>query len=196
MRRLEGSGTIPCAGGAQEDPRLYMNQNNDKMRVEIDERLAALAVRVWRMAPALSSHDTAGYLVDPLVRTALAAYTVHGDRGAASFEEHLRNRLQAAVEIHRGLLLVRRLELVSPGSGIEEMIDDAEVLVKMFFSGVRTMESRKDGNGSNGARRFETAAREGDDDPFEASWSSGAKEPVKAPPAPPARPVKRGPGRG
>lgn len=173
-------------------PHATMNQNNDKSRDnEREERQLAWAANVLHATKGLNAIGPAEQVVDELIKATLGAYVRFGDRGTQEFFQSIKNRCQATFEARRVLLLARRAELCSPGA-LDELIDEADILMRMDFSAIRTMEQRR-GSGAPAGRGFESPPGAEEDVPFD-GWrgnGAGAAESKASPAARPRRPAAR-----
>ncbi|WP_404420621.1 hypothetical protein [Nibricoccus sp. IMCC34717] len=148
-----------------------MNQSTDKAREEMDERLLAWAAQVARVSKTLNAIGPSEQIVIELVRVASAAYARHGERGTLEFLQQIKDKVQCLFEARRLLILSRQAEFAAPGS-LDELIEEADILMRMGFSAIATIEGKRNG-GAQAPRSFEAPSREVADVPFEEGWRNG-----------------------
>ena len=164
---------------------MNTNTNTDKSRDgEREERQLVWTINVLHMAKTLNAMGPTEHVVNELVKAATQAYVRHGERGTLDFFQQIKSRCQTTWEARRWLLVARRADMAPPGA-LDELIDEADILMRMDFSAIRTMEMKRGGGGAPG-RSFEAPPAGADDDvPFEGWRPSGAaaaegKAPVAA----------------
>lgn len=142
-----------------------MNQNNDQMRADIEERFLSTVGKILRATRSMTPSGPESYVVEQLVRSATTAYAVHGERGTLDFLQQLKDCCQNLWEARRWLLIAQRAEFTPAGS-LSELIEETDILMRIYFSSIRTVEGKRDPS-----KRFD-AGRE-DDVPYDGSWTSG-----------------------
>jgi hypothetical protein len=149
-----------------------MNQTTDKAREELDERLLTWAAQVARVSKTLNAIGPSEQIVIELVRVASAAYARHGERGTLEFLQQIKDKVQCLFEARRLLILCRQAEFAAPGS-LDELIEEADILMRMGFSAIATIEGKRNG-GAPAPRTFDAPSREVADVPFEDGWRGNA----------------------
>ncbi|MDX2188201.1 MAG: hypothetical protein SFV32_14815 [Opitutaceae bacterium] len=154
-----------------------MNQTTDKGREELDERLLSWAANVVRASKTLNAIGPAEHVVNELVRVSAAAYARHGERGALDFLQQIKSKVQCLFEARRLLILARQADFAAPGS-LDELIEEADILMRMGFSAIATIEGKRNG-AAPASRSFEAPSREVADVPFEDGWRNGPSSEAK-----------------
>ena len=85
-------------------------------------------------------------MAEQLLRTATAAYFRHGEaEGSASakaFADKFRECLIELRTARRALQLLAKAGLPCDGVAVRSLLEDADILVRIFFSSIRTLEAK------------------------------------------------------
>jgi hypothetical protein len=85
-------------------------------------------------------------VADAILNQALAAYYAHGQAGgspsAKEFTEKFRETLEQLRLLRRTLYLLQVMALPCDGSAVTKGLEDADILVRIFFSSIRTLTNK------------------------------------------------------
>lgn len=114
-----------------------------KLRVyDLEERLLAFAVRVVRVTESMGRSRARRYVADQLLRSGSSPYGHHGEVESAESRDDFVHKLRVCHkelrECRRWLRLVQRVPLVAKPERLTELIEEAEQLIRIFTTSVRT----------------------------------------------------------
>lgn len=114
-----------------------MNQKYD-----LEERLLEYSVRIIKIVEMLPNTRTGNHIAGQLLRSGTSPYPNHGEAQAAEsqkdFVHKLRISLKELRESLRWLKLIQRIPLIENSKLMDEILNETEELIKIFFSSIKT----------------------------------------------------------
>lgn len=111
---------------------------------DLSDRLLAFTSGLLGLSASLPEDRAGGHLAEQLLRTATAAYFRHGEAegspSAKDFTEKFRACLVELRTARRTLQLLEKAGLPCDGQAVRSLLEDADTLVRIFFSSIRTLE--------------------------------------------------------
>ena len=112
-------------------------------RFDLEERLLEFSARIIRLVDALPTTRAANHLAGQLLRSGTSPYGNHGEIEAAESRKDFIHKLKICLkelkETRRWLRLVSKAALL-PARKLAPILNEAEELIKIFFSSIRTAE--------------------------------------------------------
>ncbi len=112
----------------------------------MSDRLLAFTSGLLGLSASLPEDRAGGHLAEQLLRTATAAYFRHGEAegspSAKDFAEKFRACLVELRTARRTLQLLEKAGLPCDGQAVRSLLEDADILVRIFFSSIRTLENK------------------------------------------------------
>ena len=116
-------------------------------KFDLEERLLAFSVRVIRVTEAMKKTRAGLHLADQLLRAGTAPYGQHGEAEGAESRDDFIHKLKLCYkelrEARRWLMLVQRVELVANPPSLNELIGEADELVRIFAASLRTAQRNR-----------------------------------------------------
>ena len=116
-------------------------------RYDLEDRLLEFAVRVIGVTTSLERSRAATHIGDQLLRAGTSPYGNHGEVEGAESRDDFLHKLKVCYkelrEARRWLRLVRRVPLVSEPALLDDLITEAEELVRIFAASIRTTERNR-----------------------------------------------------
>lgn len=113
---------------------------------DVSERLLAFCSGMLGLAASLPEDRAGGVIADNLLRSATGAYFRHGEaEGSPSAKEFAEKFRQALTELRiarRTLQLLHKAGLPCDGSAVRMGLEEVDILIRIFFSSIRTLENR------------------------------------------------------
>ena len=114
-----------------------MNQKYD-----LEERLLVYSVRIIKIIEMLPNTRTGNHIAGQLLRSGTSPYPNHGEAQAAEsqkdFVHKLRISLKELRESYRWLKLIQRVPLIDDSELLNDIINETEELIKIFFTSIKT----------------------------------------------------------
>jgi four helix bundle protein len=113
---------------------------------DVSDRLLAFTSTLLGLAGSLPEDRAGGHLAEQLLRSATAAYFRHGEaEGSPSAKEFCDKFRACLAELRiarRALQLLEKAGLPCDGQAVREGLEEADILIRIFFSSIRTLENR------------------------------------------------------
>jgi len=120
-------------------------QNNAKRQVpDVQTRLEEFVASALVVAGSLPEDKTGNLISDLLTEQALAAFYAHGEAegsvSAKAFADKFRQALVSLRKFRRTIALLRVTAIPCNGEAVRTLEEEADILVRIFFSSLRTLE--------------------------------------------------------
>ncbi|NDF98679.1 MAG: four helix bundle protein [Chitinophagia bacterium] len=113
---------------------------------DVSDRLLAFTSTLLGLAGSLPEDRAGGHLAEQLLRSATAAYFKHGEAegspSAKEFCDKFRACLAELRVARRALQLLEKAGLPCDGQSVREGLEEADILIRIFFSSIRTLENK------------------------------------------------------
>jgi four helix bundle protein len=124
-----------------------MRKAEQKQTYDLEERLLDYSVRIIKIVELLPNTRTGNHVAAQLLRSGTSPYPNHGEAQAAEspkdFVHKLRISLKELRETNRWLKLIGRVPLIDKTELLDDMSQETEELIKIFFSSIRTSEKKQ-----------------------------------------------------
>ena len=125
---------------------MKKQKKNEQRTPDISERLLTLTAKVMSLSASLPDDRVGAKVTDELTTLAMLAYRNHGlaegSPSAKEFAEKFRDVLKNLREIRRTLHIVEKVGFPCDGQTLRELLEETDLLIRIFFSSIRTLESR------------------------------------------------------
>lgn len=119
---------------------------NERRGSDVSDRLLAFTSGMLGLSASLPEDRAGGHLAEQLLRTATAAYFRHGEAegspSAQAFAEKFRAALMELRTARRALQLLEKAGLPCDGQAVRSLLEEVDILIRIFFTSIRTLESR------------------------------------------------------
>src|SRR4051794_7180364 len=126
--------------------RRTSNGKDGRAVWDLEERLLDFGARIVRLAESLPKGRAGSHIGGQLLRSGTSPLFNHGEaesaESRADFLHKLHLFLKELRETHRCLKLIQRVPLVRPASKLDALVQEADELVRIFVSSVRTAAKR------------------------------------------------------
>ena len=123
-----------------------MPKKTTRERSDVSERLLTFTSGMLGLAGSLPDDRAGGHLAEQLLRTATAAYLRHGEAegsySAKEFCDKFRACLAELRIARRVLQLLESAGLPCDGQQVRTLLEEVDILIRIFFSSIRTLESK------------------------------------------------------
>jgi hypothetical protein len=113
---------------------------------DLSDRLRSFTADMATLAASLPEDRAGARLADTILNQSLAAYYAHGQAegspSAKEFTEKFRETLEQLRLLRRTLYLLQVMALPCDGSAVTKGLEDADILVRIFFSSIRTLTNK------------------------------------------------------
>jgi hypothetical protein len=113
---------------------------------DLSDRLRSFTADMTTLAASLPEDRAGARVADTILNQSLAAYYAHGQAegspSAKEFTEKFRETLEQLRLLRRTLYLLQVMALPCDGSAVTKGLEDADILVRIFFSSIRTLTSK------------------------------------------------------
>lgn len=113
---------------------------------DLSDRLLGFTSTLLGLAGSLPEDRAGGHLAEQLLRSATAVYFRHGEaEGSPSAKEFCDKFRACLAELRiarRALQLLERAGLPCDGQALRTALEEADILIRIFFSSVRTLENK------------------------------------------------------
>lgn len=120
---------------------------------DVSDRLLSFCSSMLGLAGSLPEDRAGGHLAESLLRSSTGAYFRHGEaEGSPSAREFAEKFRQALAELRvarRALQLLERAGLPCDGTAVRYGLEEVDILIRIFFSSIRTLESKEPLGGLN-----------------------------------------------
>lgn len=114
---------------------------------DVSDRLRDFASDMLGLAGQLPEDRAGNILADALLKHAVASYFRHGEAegspSAEAFANKFRECLGELRTLRRTLTLLHGSGIVCSRLAIEKGLEDCDILIRIFFSSIRTLEANK-----------------------------------------------------
>ena len=118
-------------------------------KFDLEERLLEFAVRIIRVTESMVRTPAGRYVADQLLRSGTSPYGHHGEAEGAESRDDFIHKLRICYkelrEARRWLRLTQRTPLVPKPVLLDELTTEAEELIRIFSSSIRTADSNRAG---------------------------------------------------
>ena len=117
-------------------------------KFDLEERLLEFAVRIIRVTESMHRSPAGIYVADQLLRSGTSPYGHHGEAEGAESRDDFIHKLKVCYkelrEARRWLRLTQRTPLVAKPELLDELLNEAEELVRIFAASIRTAEKNRE----------------------------------------------------
>ena len=122
-------------------------QKQERQTSDLGERLLLLTSRTMTLAASLPDERVSAKVSDELTSLAMSAYRNHGlaegSPSAKEFADRFRDVLKDLREIRRILHLVEKVGFPCDGHTLRNLLEETDIVIRIFFSSIRTLESKQ-----------------------------------------------------
>ena len=123
-----------------------MSKKTTPKHSDVTDRLMTFTSGMLGLAGSLPDDRAGGCLAEQLLRTATAAYLRHGEAegsySAKDFADKFRACLAELRIARRVLQLLEKAGLPCDGQQVRNLLEEVDILIRIFFSSIRTLESK------------------------------------------------------
>ena len=116
-------------------------------KYDLEERLLEYSVRIIRVTESMKRSRAANHIADQLLRSGTSPYGNHGEAEGAESRDDFIHKLKVCYkelrESRRWLRLVQRAELIAKPALLVPLISEADELVRIFASSIRTAQKNR-----------------------------------------------------
>jgi four helix bundle protein len=120
--------------------------DGDRKGPDLSDRLLAFTANLLALAGSLPEDRAGGHLAEELLRSGTGAYFRHGEAegspSAKEFAEKFRACLTELRISRRALQLLAKAGLPCDGQAVRTALEEVDILIRIFFSSIRTLESK------------------------------------------------------
>ncbi|PKN61154.1 MAG: four helix bundle protein [Deltaproteobacteria bacterium HGW-Deltaproteobacteria-15] len=124
-----------------------MGKTEQKHTYDLEERLLEYSARIIGIVELLPNTRTGNHVAAQVLRSGTSPYPNHGEAQAAEspkdFVHKLRISLKELRETHRCLKLIRRVPLIEKVELLDDISQETEELIKIFFASIKTAEKKQ-----------------------------------------------------
>lgn len=121
-------------------------QPDTKRGPDLKDRLMEFTSNMLGIAGSLPEDRVGSHLSEMLLRSSVSAYFRHGEAegspSAKEFADKFRACLTEIRITRRALELLNQVGIPCDGQAVRSGLEDADILIRIFFSSVRTLESK------------------------------------------------------
>lgn len=125
---------------------MKKQKKNETRTSDVGDRLLALTAKVISLSASLPDDRVGAKVTDELTTLAMLAYRNHGlaegSPSAKEFAFWFREVLKTLREIRRTLHIVEKVGFPCDGQSLRELLEETDLLIRIFFSSIRTLESK------------------------------------------------------
>ena len=111
-------------------------------KFDLEDRLLEFSVRIIRVTESMKRSRAANHIADQLLRSGTSPYGNHGEAEGAESRDDFIHKLKVCYkelrESRRWLRLVQKATLIAKPKLLESLITEADELVRIFASSIRT----------------------------------------------------------
>ncbi len=120
-----------------------------KTKFNLEERLLEFAARIIRVSESLKRSRAGNHIADQLLRSGTSPFGHHGEAEGAESRDDFIHKLKVCYkelrESRRWLRLIQKAELVARPSLLGSLLIEADELVRIFASSIRTAQRNRNG---------------------------------------------------
>ncbi|NBQ65717.1 MAG: four helix bundle protein [Verrucomicrobia bacterium] len=113
---------------------------------DVSDRLLAFTSTLLGLAGSLPEDRAGGHLAEQLLRSGTAAYFRHGEAEGSPSAKEFADKFRAALTelriSRRALQLLERAGLPCDGQAVRTALEEVDILIRIFFSSIRTLENK------------------------------------------------------
>jgi len=113
---------------------------------DLSDRLRSFTADMATLAASLPEDRAGARVADTILNQSLAAYYAHGlaegSPSAKEFTEKWKETLEHLRLLRRTLNLLHAMALPCDGKAVVKGLEDADILIRVFFSSVRTLTNK------------------------------------------------------
>jgi len=132
--------------GNQAPNRNGGGGDGDRKGPDLSDRLLAFTANLLALAGSLPEDRAGGHLAEELLRSGTGAYFRHGEAegspSAKEFAEKFRACLTELRISRRALQLLAKAGLPCDGQAVRTALEEVDILIRIFFSSIRTLENK------------------------------------------------------
>jgi four helix bundle protein len=111
-------------------------------KFDLEDRLLEFSVRIIRVTESMKRSRAANHIADQLLRSGTSPYGNHGEAEGAESRDDFIHKLKVCYkelrESRRWLRLIQKASLIAKPKLLESLIIEADELVRIFASSIRT----------------------------------------------------------
>jgi four helix bundle protein len=111
-------------------------------KYDLEDRLLEFSVRIVRVTESMPATRAANHLADQLLRSGTSPYGNHGEAEGAESRDDFIHKLRICYkelrESRRWLRLIARVPLVSKPEMLNDLLTEADELIRIFAASIRT----------------------------------------------------------
>ncbi len=120
-----------------------------KTKFNLEERLLEFAARIIRVSESMKRSRAGNHIADQLLRSGTSPFGHHGEAEGAESRDDFIHKLKVCYkelrESRRWLRLVQKAELITRPSLLDSLLSEADELVRIFASSIRTAQRNREG---------------------------------------------------
>lgn len=120
-----------------------------KTKFNLEERLLEFAARIIRVSESMKRSRAGNHIADQLLRSGTSPFGHHGEAEGAESRDDFIHKLKVCYkelrESRRWLRLVQEAELITRPSLLDSLLSEADELVRIFASSIRTAQRNREG---------------------------------------------------
>jgi len=113
---------------------------------DVSDRLLSLTSHCLGLAGSLPEDRAGGHIAEALLRSATGAYFRHGEAEGSPSAKEFADKFRAALTelriARRTLQLLEKAGLPCDGQAVRTALEESDILIRIFFSSIRTLENR------------------------------------------------------
>jgi len=114
----------------------------ENQRYDLEERLLDYSVRIIKIVEMLPNTRTGNHIAGQLLKSGTSPYPNHGEAQAAESQKDFVHKLSISLkelrESFRWLKLIHRIPLIDNSELLNDIINETEELIKIFFASIKT----------------------------------------------------------
>jgi four helix bundle protein len=118
-------------------------------KFNLEERLLEFAARIIRVSESMKRSRAGNHITDQLLRSGTSPFGHHGEAEGAESRDDFIHKLKVCYkelrESRRWLRLVQRAELITRPNLLDGLLNEADELVRIFASSIRTAQRNRGG---------------------------------------------------
>jgi four helix bundle protein len=118
-------------------------------KFNLEERLLEFAARIIRVSESMKRSRAGNHITDQLLRSGTSPFGHHGEAEGAESRDDFIHKIKVCYkelrESRRWLRLVQRAELITRPNLLDGLLNEADELVRIFASSIRTAQRNRGG---------------------------------------------------
>jgi len=116
-------------------------------KYDLEDRLLEFSVRIVRVTESMPASRASNHLADQLLRSGTSPYGNHGEAEGAESRDDFIHKLRICFkelrETRRWLRLIARVPLVAKPELLNDLLVEADELIRIFAASIRTAENNR-----------------------------------------------------